>query len=155
MTTHTHLTGTKGAVSTPTSKKPLIWLWILAALFLVSMIGTGFLVFKPNGDETIQNRRALESISARYQGRADLRASGKEAGAQQALEILSLRYQGMADLYAKGINTDTNRALRILSSRYQGMAELYTIGDKEEAYQSLAIISARYQALADMYQSSE
>jgi hypothetical protein len=39
--------------------------------------------------------RALETISARYQGLADL----QKANALHALKIISSRYQGMAELY--------------------------------------------------------
>lgn len=153
MTTQTQTTKANRAVSDLLKRKPQIWLLIVAAFLLLSLISTAVLASQPKGEEIVRNHRALEAISARYQGKADLYAAGRDAQAQRALEILSARYQWMTDLYALGNDTDAQRALAILSSRYQGRADLYASGNNPDAYRALAIISARYQAQADLYQT--
>ncbi len=150
MTTQTQMTNANRAVSAPIKKKTQFWLLVLAAFLLLPLISAAILVLQPKGEEFVSNRRALESISVRYQGMADLYAAGIEAQTQRALEIISSRYQGMVDLSASGNNADAYRALDILSSRYQGMADIYAAGINAQTQRALEILSSRYQGMADL-----
>jgi len=155
MTTQTQEAKIKQANSTLLMKKTHIWPLVLAAFLILAIIGGAIVVSQPRGEEFVRNRRALESISARYQGMADLYTAREKAETQRALEIISSRYKGMADLFAAREKAETQRALESISSRYQGQADLYTAWEKAETIRVLKIISARYQAQAEMYQAQE
>ena len=155
MTTQTQEVKIQQANSTPFVKKTHIWLLVLAVFLTLAIIGGAIVVSQARGEELEMNRRALESISARYQGMADLYTAREKAEAQRALEIISTRYQGMADLYAAKRKAETQRALENISSHYQGRADLYTAWEKAETLRVLKIISARYQGQLEMYQTQE
>jgi hypothetical protein len=143
--------------------------------FLTLAVFSAVVWFYFEGEELVESQRALEVISARYQGQADvyarntvdslkalgvissryqsmadLHVAGEKAAAQRALTIISIRYQGLADAYAEN-NAGAARALTFISARYQGMTDLYTSGIRNESLRKLAIISARYQAQAERY----
>jgi hypothetical protein len=151
MTTQTQEAKINQAKITLLMKKSHIWLLVLAAFLILAIISGAFMVSQPRGEEFVRNGRALESISARYQGMADLYPAREKARTQRALQIISARYQGMADLYPSGNKANTHQALEILSSRYQGMADRNATGVQAETLRVLNIISARYQSTADLY----
>ena len=72
--------------------------WALMVVVLMLAVGAG-LVLRSSSQPAEASDNALNVISARYQGMADVHAAGVKAEAQRGLEILSARYQGMADLY--------------------------------------------------------
>jgi len=125
MTTQTEITKTNHIVQAPFKVDKSIWPLVLAALVILFLISAAVVILQPKGEVFTGNRRALEAISARYQGQADLYAATKLADSQRALEAISARYQGLADLYTATKLADSQRALEAISARYQGQADMY------------------------------
>ncbi len=99
MTTQTEITKSHQAPQAPLQIKISIWPLVLAVLLIVALIGVAIVVIPTRGEDINSRGRALEAISARYQGLANLHAAKREADSQIALESISARYQGLADLY--------------------------------------------------------
>ena len=146
MTTQTQETKIKQAHSSLLMKKTHIWPLVLAAFIILSIIGGAIVVSQPREEEFVRNRRALESITARYQVMADLYPAKEKTETQRvreeeyvrnrrALESITARYQVMADLYPAREKAETQRAreeefvrnrrvLESITARYQVMAEI-------------------------------
>jgi len=99
MTTQTEITKSNQVVQAPLQIKIPIWPLVLAVFLILSLIGVAFMVIPTKGEGINSSHRALEAISARYQGSADQYAAKIQADSQRALESISARYQGLADLY--------------------------------------------------------
>ena len=98
MTTQTEITKSNHVVQAPLRINIPIWPLVLAVLLILSLIGVAFVVIPTKGEGINSSHRALEAISARYQGLADQYAAMRQADSQRALEAISARYQGLADL---------------------------------------------------------
>ena len=144
MTTHTEVTGSSQIVGTRLAEKKINWFWVMAIALALVLIITAFVVALPAGRSVESNQRALEAMSARYQGVADIHASRNEASTQRALNAVSARYQGLADLHV----ARSAPALEAMSARYQGLAELHGAGQLAQHWSST---TGRYQALAEAY----
>jgi hypothetical protein len=131
------------------------WLWITAALVMLAAFGAIFTLPKSATAQRISNPQALEIISARYQGMADLRAAKNESHTARELAIISYRYQGMLDLYRAYEKAESQRALGILSQRYQARADSELAGWPARTMIALRIISERYQAQANLYATAK
>ena len=145
MTTQTEITKTNQIVQAPLKVEKSIWPLVLAALVILFLISAAVVILQPKGEVFTGNRRALESISARYQGQADLYAAKEQADSQRALEAISARYQGLADLQAANSLVDSQTALAATSARYQYSADQYAAKRQADSQRALESISARYQ----------
>jgi len=141
MTTHTEVTGSSQIVGTRLAEKKINWFWVMDIALALVLIITAFVVALPANRSVESSQRALEAMSARYQGVADIHAARNEASAQRALEAMSARYQGLADLQI------AQRSLKAVSARYQGLADLHVA----RSAPALEAMSARYQGLAELH----
>ena len=151
MTTQTEITKSHQVVQAPLKVEKSSWPFVLAALLIISLIGVTLMVIPTKGEDITGSRRALEAISARYQGQVDLYTARGQADSQRALEAISARYQGLADLHAANSPVDSHRVLEAISARYQGQADSFAAKRESDSQRALEAISARYQGLADLY----
>jgi hypothetical protein len=100
MTTQTDITNSSQVVQAPLKIKTPIWPFIFVALLIVSVISAAILVIPPMVGKISGNDTALNAMSARYQGLAELHAAMDRSVTQRSFEAMSARYQGLADFHA-------------------------------------------------------
>ena len=129
MTTQTEAKRSNQVIQVLLLKKASIWLWVLAALLIISLVSATQIGNSSKDVEISGNTRALEADSARYQGLADFYANTEEFGTQRSLDAMAARYQGLAYFYANAEISGTQRALDAMSARYQGLADFYAASE--------------------------
>jgi uncharacterized lipoprotein YehR (DUF1307 family) len=155
MTTQTRLSETVQVVPTIAKSKIRIIPWVILALIIIALVAVVFAVSPALNSKSETNMKALEAVSARYQGMADSYYAMQELNSQKALESISAHYQGLANLYGAELVTDSQKALESISARYQGQADLIAAKRQSDSQKALESISAHYQGLADLYLGGE
>jgi hypothetical protein len=150
MTTQVEVTKSSQTIQAPSQIKKPIWPFVLAILLTLFLISAAILVISPAEAVSSGNQRALEAMTARYQGLAEMQARN-EAALERGWQASAARYQGLADLQAKPISSP---ALEAMTARYQGLAEMQARNEAalERGWQAS---TARYQALAEYYQARD
>jgi hypothetical protein len=154
MTTQTEITNPNHVVAIPSKIKPTVWPLILIAILILAVVGAVVLVSPPEVEVVSGNTRALEAMSARYQGLAEAHAAKNQVSVR-SLKASTARYQGMAEAFSSEGVSGLEAGRLASAARYQGLAEMHAAGEVTSPEVYWTATAARYQALADDFARRE
>lgn len=154
MTTQTEITTPNHVVAIPSKIKPNVWPLILIAILILAVVGAVVLVSPPKAEVVSGNTRALDAMSARYQGLAEVHAANNPVSVG-SLEASTARYDGMVEAFSFEGVSGLEAGRLASAARYQGLAEVHVTGEVASPEVYWSTTAARYQALADDFARKE